>query len=251
MINKDRTNKNNKSKIIIITITFLFLINIPIGLTTNNGNFDIIEGPIGYWSFDNQTNIGHDDSGNNHQGINHGATWIADGLSKGGLDFDGVNDYINIPDTSDFEFNNQSITFSCWVQIKDNPDLYRRFILLKGTGGSKPSISLQKFRSSLDDGRIAFEVHDFNGESCRAASIKDGDELPKNKWIFVVGVIDYPNYIKLYLDGELQENVPATTYDMNEATNLHLKIGVTPYGNVPGWHNGLIDEVRIYDRALS
>jgi hypothetical protein len=207
---------------------------------------DINDGLVGYWSFDFEDAL--DESGNDNIGTVHGVVPV-DGISGRAFIYDGIDDYVDILDTTDFTFTEQSVTISCWVQIVDNPDEYRRFIVLKGSTNPHPGISLQKCRSGVNSGKLCFSVHNVYGDSSHAYSIHDGDQLPKSTWLFVVGVIDYPGTVKLYLNGDLQEAVTAVSYDMSDAYNLKLHFGVSPI--VPGWHKGLLDEVRIYNRALS
>ena len=212
----------------------------------NISTIDINDGLVGYWSFDFEDAL--DESGNENSGTVIGPTPV-DGISGRGFTFDGINDYIDITDTNGFLFTDQSITISCWVQIVDNPDEYRRFIVLKGSSDPHPGIALQKCRSGVNSGRLCFSVHDVYGDSSHAYSILDGDHLPKSTWLFVVGIIDYPSSVKLYINGQLQEQETAVSYDMSDAYNLKLYFGVSPI--ISGWHKGLLDEVRIYNRALS
>ena len=126
--------KNIFKKSIIVAIIALFIgASVTPNLFVKNVRADITDELIAYWSFDDENDIGHDDSGNGHQGTNHGATSISNGISGRALSFDGVDDYIDIPETSDFKFTNQDLTFTCWITIPDNIDNYKPFIALGGT----------------------------------------------------------------------------------------------------------------------
>ncbi len=207
-------------------------------------------GLLGYWSFDNKNDIFKDYSGYENHGINYGTSWIQCNDGDGALVFDGKNDYINIPDITDFEFIDQSITFSCWTQIVDNPNEYRRFISLRSiSSNGYPSISLLKCRKGFNNGKIVLSIHGHNNEITMASSIQKGDQLPKNTWLFVTGVIEYPSAVKLYINGELQESVPAISYDLTEYEDIRLNFGKS--ATSPDLHKGMLDEIRIYNRALS
>jgi hypothetical protein len=212
------------------------------------------EGLLAYWSSDEGTDtVLHDNSGRGHDGIIYGATWV-DGISGSALSFDGVDDYVEIPDVSDFVFVNQSLTYSAWVQIVDNANSYREFICLAEAGGDKrPGIHLVKSRSGSNEGRVSMQVD--NGTQYNSAvSIQDGDQLPKSQWMHLVGVVDYQNsLIKLYINGIFQDEDYLPNYDLSEAQPLGLRLGWSTWGDI-GFnyhHKGLMDEVRIYDRALS
>lgn len=54
--------------------------------------------PVGYWKFDEGSgSIAHDSSGNGQDGTVYGAGWT-EGISDKALQFDGVDDYVEVPD---------------------------------------------------------------------------------------------------------------------------------------------------------
>jgi len=210
-------------------------------------------GLVAYWSFDNSSDVGYDDSGNGHQGTNYGATWISDGISGGALDFDGVDDYVNISDASDFVFANQSLTYTAWVKIADDADVYRYFVYAGATtSAEKLALALCKTRSGNSEfvGKMIMNLRNGDPVAYYAASLDNGETLPKNQWIFLAGVVDYPNSIKLYVNGELQESVDCPDFNMADAQQFQLNIGRAAFGQT-SFHNSYIDEVRIYERPLS
>jgi hypothetical protein len=83
----------------------------------------------------------------------------------------------------------------------------------------------------------------------------DPNLLPLRVWHHIVGVWNDAGYIDLYYDGEAVDcSAPDYSYGpyAGSATNsYHLMIGRHPDGTYPRYFNGLIDEARIYDRALS
>ena len=75
-----RRRKVNKLSVSIMTGLILVCTSISWATLT--------EGLVSYWSFDDSSNPGHDDSGNGSDGTVHGATWTA-GKFGGALNFDG------------------------------------------------------------------------------------------------------------------------------------------------------------------
>lgn len=216
-------------------------------------HLNINDGLVGYWSFDLEN--AEDESGNGNSGIVYGAT-LVDGISGRAFQFDGVDDYIDILDTGGYEFTNQDLTFSAWVQIADNDNHYHAFMSLADgtTQYGYPIIILSKCRSGYREGRIYFQLQTSLDEALIVPSNEDGDTLPKFEWIYLTGVIDYPDSVKFYVNGDLQGSVTPIDFDMSDALSLKLNFGSTPYPGYNGEygrHNGRIDEVRIYDRALS
>ena len=84
-------------------------------------------------------------------------------------------------------------------------------------------------------------------------SIYGSSVLTDGAWHHVAAVLDNDgspnlNEIKLYVDGT-EEAVPITSIAICTSYSDVVKIGV--YGTTAKYFNGLIDDVRIYDRALS
>jgi len=236
-------------------IWYYWFVNVTDGEHWTKEKFNFYTGDldlVGYWSFNDGT--ANDISGNKNHGTKYGVKYLSSGGPDGSgcFSFDGVDDYISINDVSDFRFVNQDLSFCCWVTILDNIDDYRYFITLTGTDGSYPGVVLEKCRSGLKGGRILMQTRGTPDTKAIVQSIEDGDTLPKNKWMFVVGVVDYPNSVKLYIDGVLQESVSAIDFDLTQVDNLKLYFGWLPY-DMQYWgpHYGKIDEVFIYGNALS
>jgi PKD repeat protein len=214
------------------------------------------ENLVGYWNFNEGSDAtAHDYAGSHHGTIYGSAEWTTDTPSGNGyaLVFDGVDDYVNIPDVDDFRFQDQDVSISIWVQITDNVNLYRWFLDLGDTDG-RPRLVMVKLRSGASEGRIHFSVDASEPTSSTVNSIETGDALPKNTWIHLVGVIDTAySEVKLYLDNELQGTDSLIDYNLNNASTLRFRIGKCnhPPGGLGEFHKGKIDEVRIYNKTLN
>ena len=80
----------------------------------------IIGGLVGAWKFDEGSgNIAYDSSGNNNHGTIYGATWV-DGKFGKALQFDGIDDYVNISASSSLDIiPDKSITVSFLFNLRD------------------------------------------------------------------------------------------------------------------------------------
>ena len=215
-----------------------------LGLGVGNAVADLDEGLVAHYPLDLDAK---DASGNEHHGIEQGNLGYVAGKIGQAAQFDGSS-YIEIPDTSDFMFANESLTFSVWVQIFDNANLFRPLIVL-GDSDHSPSIYFSKRTSGIESGVLAWIIANDKYRSI-TRSIDNGNELPKNKWIHLVGTVDYENrLLGFYMDGILQQHARLINFDLSQATSLAFRIGA--YNHYPDKHNGLIDEVRIYRRLLS
>jgi hypothetical protein len=213
-----------------------------------NNNFVVHPDLVGYWKFDEGSgNIAHDSSvfGNNGTLIN-GPTWTT-GQVNNALSFDGVDDYGNI---NNFNVSNtDKITVSMWVKFtianqgkiifenSTNFNSYNAFVVDHSEYGGVGSL---QFSDHMSAGyNIAYTTAGYN----------DG------KWHYFVAVSDRSkdalNQIKLYVDG-----VENTIHHSTLRTDLTGNYGTYPLylasrAGTSVFYSGILDEVQIYNRALS
>ncbi len=232
---------------IITALMFLALIQFAAIATA-----DIDEGLIAHYNFDNGTAI--DVSGGGHDGVLIGNPAFIPAECDDAISPDGIDDYVNITgNIEDLMFNNQSLSISTWVQITDNVNEKRLYVYLGRDQSYSPNaeILLVKDRSGHMDGRIHMVVAHHGALQTTASSILTGEQLPKNEWLHLAGIVDKESdCVRLYINGELQEE----TYGI---INFDLSTGSKPFRATIGtyelnnYQNGPMDEVRIYNRALS
>uniref|UniRef100_UPI0025F628B9 LamG-like jellyroll fold domain-containing protein n=1 Tax=uncultured Candidatus Kuenenia sp. TaxID=1048336 RepID=UPI0025F628B9 len=211
--------------------------------TTEDGG---ISGQQAYYKFDEGSGTtATDSSGNNRSGTITGATWTT-GEIGGALNFDG-NGYVTIPG-----MNYDEISVSAWFN-KNRSGTNVVF------GGWKynADVQLQEgfdmfFSSGMPD-RLKFTLVTKNTGSTRTSKTATKDFTESNgSWYHVVGTYNMTTgEQKLYVDGQLVDTqthptgnviVPLTNRD-------YMAIG-TRYADW-GFFRGSIDDVHIYNRALS
>jgi hypothetical protein len=193
-------------------------------------------GPVAHWGLDETSGtVAADSSGNGNNGTLYGgALWQpTGGKLNGALQFDGVNDYVDCNNPSILNIQDK-ITLACWIKIASFTRLWQA-ILAKGDD------SYRLCRSSAGDsiymGITGTSVGGFDG----AAVVAD------NQWHHVAGVYDGSEGT-LYIDGVLDTVVPAT--GRINASTYKLFIGENSQAR-GRYLKGLVDDVRIYDCALS
>ncbi|MBT4539751.1 hypothetical protein HOC32_05675 [Candidatus Woesearchaeota archaeon] len=150
--------------------------------------------------------------------------------------FDGSNDGIIISDSDNLDVD--ELTLSSWVYVDGYKQDQR--IISKETGTRSPW-SIYTLLIS-ESGKLEFRLG-INNRRQRHAS---NQVIPLNKWVHVSATYN-GNKMKIYIDGELDKeiSVSGNIQDNNEP----VYIGDSQFYSRS--FNGLIDEVRIYDRALS
>lgn len=195
---------------------------------------------------------GNDNIGSNHGTVN-GVTPTSDrnANTNSAYLFDGINDWINIGSTTDLEITGD-ITVSAWVKTPSSwpstyhdPQIYSRYTysLSTSTGVNfylnDPHLSSRGFAFILKTGSNSWG-NDFATSSTT---------LQLNTWYFVVGVRE-SNLVKVYVNGVLEGTDIGSSSPINYGASPIASIG-EKNGDSPGFFNGVIDDVRIYKRALS
>jgi hypothetical protein len=191
-----------------------------------------------------------DASGNNYNGTVRGALPVA-GKRGGALQFDGVDDWVTITDTTGSALDlTTGMTLVAWV----NPTTLAGWdtIILKERGAGNLSYGLY----AHDGGNVA------GGQAVPAAyirqvpvastanmAVRGNSALPVGVWTHAAVTYE-AGVMRLFLNGEqVAEQVTAT------AGNLVQGNGALRIGGNAAWagefFRGLIDEVHVYNRALS
>jgi hypothetical protein len=198
----------------------------------------LLNGLVGWWKFDETSGtVAYDSSGNGNNGnLTGGPTWVT-GKIDGALSFDGLDDYVSIPATADLDLANLNI--SAWI----NTSNYRQngFIFEKTSNGqvnSQYNLFLEHSSNSLRwrTTPVSGNYH----ESRLATNIL-------TSWNFLSASYDGITK-KIFLNGNLSKSDSFSGTIVQNPNGISL-IGKHPPANYV--FNGLIDDVRIYDRALS
>ncbi|MBC8253915.1 MAG: LamG domain-containing protein [Ardenticatenia bacterium] len=207
---------------------------------------------IAYWRFEEDSGSQVLDSILGHDGIIHGNVQRMIGGGVGGgnaLEFNGIDGYVEILDIADFKFNNTSATIMGWVQLYDDVNEYRPFLSINSDVSGDDFFQFAKARSGLYEGRVFMEVH-ASTNHLFALSLSTGASLDKYTWIHFAGVVDVDHgKVRLYMNGVLQDAENLTSFDLSSASSV--TIGSTLFLSGDEYHHGALDEVAVFNRALS
>ncbi len=215
---------------LIYFIPFIFVLV----LTAGVANAEL----VGYWKFDEGSgNVAYDLSDYTNDGTINGAPKWVSGKIGAALEFDGSDDYIDCGNDSSLNINNK-ITIAAWVKTTSTAHGY---FVSKGTAWDEIGHYAigQEYNVPLT---FQLEIAGSGGtiELDSNVAVNDG------QWHHIVGVYDDP-LAAVYIDG-VEENTMTGPSMLTGSTAGGLTIGQRGGGNIIG---GIIDEVRIYNRALT
>ena len=202
---------------------------------------DLTDGLLAYFPFNGNAD---DESGNGHHGAVNGATLAPDrfGFADSAYHFNGSDNDIEIPYAADLEPSVFSI--SVWSKTASTPvNLMHLLSPSEGFGGCSHGYRLLFFPSG------GFEFHVDASAACGSAGshIPSDSILNDGEWHHIVAIYDSSLTLSLYVDGVLQSGSDSGIY---VKTGNSLLLG-RYRRSVSQSFLGSIDDLRIYDRALT
>ena len=190
---------------------------------------DIGDGLVGYWPFNGNSN---DKSGNGNHSTEFGNLCYVDGKVLQAASFDGNSAYILTPELNLIE---NEITIALWIKMKN-----------------APVESVQFIEASTAIGEIHLETR--GGTSSKVSFCVPNSThlystpLPVEEFVHIVAVFSSSNrYKKIYLNGVIDaQTISGGTANIT----TDFAIGRDPERPIQ-YMDGLIDELFIYNRALS
>ena len=215
-------------------------------------------GLVAHWCFDDCT---ADDCANSYDGRNRddGAACVK-GPWNTAFEFQTTDIVDLIPITwDDSIYTNQAFTVAAWVKWAgpdtNNPSysLSDQCVIFDGRGSNpdNPGNGMVLYVAGpSNDGRV--EVH-FNVDQTGQPDLHGNTPIPTQAWTQVAATFDSSvNKLRIYVNGQLDAEM--TTAADYTTSNRTAAIGNNRWAPNDGdWavFNGVIDEVRVYDRALT
>lgn len=204
----------------------------------------ILDGLISWWKFNEGQGNDLADSEDANPGINHGAAWV-NGIIGYALSFNGTSDYVSIVAPDGGNLDPDTISIEMWVKANNNTSdgvMYTR----------EPWADNCSVFQQQNYWNFAIDTSDDGGSRIKVGTIP-GD-LIVSQWQHIVFTYN-GSEMKAYLNGVLVNSGAQSGLINNHPGNTHAYIGCK-YRDPPTWpiercFDGGIDEVRIYNRALS
>lgn len=171
-------------------------------------------------------------SGTNTQMWNNGTS----GKLQASLDFDGADDYVQIADAAALRFDAATQDFSLFAWVK------------RASNGEMNIIS--KEDADNDGWRLQFTSGNAVRCSVDAIDIDSTLTITDTNWHHVGCIIDRDGNGQVYIDGNANGSATAISSEVMANTS-NIKIGVQSFTTLQEYFDGQIDDVRIYNYALS
>lgn len=215
----------------------------------NTGQYTLAHGLMGYWDFDGGA---QDRSGRGHHGqLKNGAT-LAPGKFGNALSLDGVDDYVEVPHAADLNPDYGNLTIAGWIKFQDKTT--DQSLLSKGPNGHiyglrvKGESGTVGIRGGLQN-TVDTEPTLVDNTYYTAGTVN----LEDNQWHHIAMVVDrYAGIQSYYIDGMLVGTtnlVASFSRSIHNTNPLYIGWGLEGAGNI--WAKGLIDDVAVWNRALS
>lgn len=193
-------------------------------------------GPMAHWQMDENTGTAvNDSSGNSYTGTLNGTPDWTSGKYNYAINFDGSTNYVQVSDNTYLRFDASTQDFSLFAWVK------------RDTNGEMNIIS--KEDADNDGWRLQFTSGNAVRCSVDAIDIDSTLAITDSNWHHVGCTIDRDGNGRVYIDGAANGNATAISSEAM-ANTANIRIGTRSYSST-NYFDGLIDDVRIYNYALS
>ncbi|MEM7582260.1 MAG: PQQ-dependent sugar dehydrogenase [Acidobacteriota bacterium] len=204
---------------------------------------DVTDGLVARWAFEEGMGDVALDSRGALNGSLNGAMWSTETHddSAYALDFDGVDDRI---DLGSFDLGGSALTITFWLRADDFGQMDGRFLSKASGVQDADHVWMVSTLDVAGESRLRFRLET---EGTTSTLIASSGALTAGTWIHAAAVYDGAE-MRLYRDA-VEVGSLAKTGGVTTDPTVPVAIGDQPQGGRP--FDGLLDDVRIYDRALT
>jgi hypothetical protein len=215
-------------------------------LFLKNGTTSVgTSGLVGYWKFDEGVGSTAFDSSGNKSGTIYGnPTWV-DARFGSALNFNGYEDYVDVGNDPVINVNSE-VSVSAWIIASSYSSGSYERVIEKGLWTPQGERGSYRFVRDIDVPQFAFQVYDTSSVA-QSCGFMNWQDLTIGRLYHLVGTYT-PTEIRCYVDGVLTDS-NTDSFGNIQQTADPLVIGANSWGTEN--FNGIIDEVMIWNRALS
>lgn len=191
-------------------------------------------GLIAYYPFEGNAD---DVSGNGHSGVIVGVEVdFTGGVVGQAVTFLGDDDHIEISSESSFELGSE-FSISLWVNINDWSQPGGGWIISKHLAFQNDT----GWQLNYGDGHFIWYQY---GQDAMTSSLID----PNKNQNIIISSSESGNYTRIYIDGELDSSTGFMGAPISNSYPIYIG---SHYGLADREIDGMVDELRVYDRALT
>ncbi|MFZ2146051.1 MAG: LamG domain-containing protein, partial [Sedimentisphaerales bacterium] len=208
---------------------------------------DVSAGLVAHWEFDDGAGtIARDSSGNGHDGTLQGdPQWVAGMIGSGALSFDGSDGLVDVGHDESLSITDE-LTITVWLKVGDLSTYY--FLVCKqpsGTAGDNYPGNYE-FRTEINTGALQFGHQQAEGE--QYIFYTSETSITAEQWYHVAVSVTKGELVEFYIDGVSAGSAEQLT-NFGVLNDEPVRIGGRKDGY--SFFNGILDDIRLYDRALS
>jgi len=193
---------------------------------------------IAAYSFENDV---MDGTGNGNDATVNGDPTFVEGMVGMALEFDGDGDFLDCGADPMLALTD-AVSISAWIKVAVAGADHK-------VGGNQDGAN-GGYKMSVYGDKIEFEIRTAANSAVLNRSVEGGTIIEVDTWYHVVGVYSLEDgYIRTYVDGELDRELSTT--EALGASPGSLVIGAEPFNTGSYNFNGIMDEVQVYNKALS
>jgi len=224
-------------------LTSLFSLVLCASLQAQLPSYVPADGLVGWWPFNGNAN---DESGNGNDGVVNGSTLTEDrfGNAESAYAFDGLGNYIRVLNNPNINVTGSNISLLYWIRYQNINDGQIKGLSKGGYDiGSGYELVLD-FRPSSGGPNLAFNGGGGTPAGCNFSSFQ-------NSWTCVVAVMNN-GIASIYINGVQQSIWSSGSVSSFNSNSNDLYFGTrTPGNNYQGFLQGELDDIAIYNRALT
>ena len=205
----------------------------------------LCDGLVAHYEFEDNAN---DSSGNNNNMEQHGGVTYEQGVIGKALSLDGVDDYLEAIEK--LPLNDFPVSISFWMNIDNNPTASFYTLFSSDNNNSYAGNINGFFIRAIDTNEVWGTAGGGIGSNGNELALDNAWSL--NNWTFITIIFKDITKIKMYKNG-LAGTINSERYNLTSLsiTSYKDRIGADYENNSDRFFNGLIDDLRIYNRALS
>ncbi len=221
-------------------------------------------GPIGWWKMDEgqdtattcnatgATVYNYSSNTNNGTLTLGAAPTVANARVEGkfncAIDFDGTDDRVDVAHSSELDFGSPDDKYSISTWVKTNYSAATQGVLAKGRADWTSDMPYVIVLGAT--GQVGFSGWDEGGSAHTEFSVATDTIVNDGVWHHIVAVYNGVSEHKIYIDGAL-DAIDTTTATHTITNSYKVEIGNYHNHEAPNYFNGIIDDVRIYNYALT